>query len=127
MTACRPAHREGLSNNNRPITPGRTIVQGSLSKDVIAGIVHRHENEIRYCYEAELNKHPDLYGKVSVAWTIDGTGDVSEANVNETTMNDTSVGNCMATKIRRWKFPEPKGGGQVFVTYPWVFKSSSEE
>jgi len=109
------------------IDPGRTIVQGSLSKDVIAAIVRRHENEIKYCYEGELNKHPDLYGKVSVAWTIDGTGDVSEANVNETTMNNSSVENCMATKIRRWKFPEPKGGGQVFVTYPWVFKSSSEE
>ena len=109
------------------VTPGRTIVEGSLSKDVIAGIVHRHENEIRYCYEAELNKHPDLYGKVSVAWTIDGTGDVSEANVNETTMANPDVENCMATKIRRWKFPEPKGGGLVFVTFPWVFRSSAEE
>jgi len=109
------------------ILPGHTTVQGSLSKDVIASIVKRHENEIRYCYEAELDKHPDLYGKVSVAWTIDGTGDVSEATVNETTMNNPMVESCMATKIRRWKFPEPKGGGQVFVTYPWVFRSSAQE
>jgi hypothetical protein len=117
----------GRGKGETRIVPGRTIVQGSLSKDVIAAIVRKHQNEIKYCYEVELNKHPDLYGKVSVAWTIDGTGDVSEANVNETTMNNANVENCMATKIRRWKFPEPKGGGQVFVTYPWVFKSSSEE
>ena len=62
-----------------------------------------------------------------MAWTIDGTGDVSEANVNETTMGNANVENCMATKIRRWKFPEPKGGGQVFVTYPWVFKAAGNE
>jgi len=117
----------GRGKGETRIVPGRTIVQGSLSKDVIAAIVRKHQNEIKYCYEVELNKHPDLYGKVSVAWTIDGTGDVSEANVNETTMNNANVENCMATKIRRWKFPEPKGGGQVFVTYPWIFKSSSEE
>jgi len=117
----------GRGKGETRIVPGRTIVQGSLSKDVIAAIVRKHQNEIKYCYEVELNKHPDLSGKVSVAWTIDGTGDVSEANVNETTMGNANVENCMATKIRRWKFPEPKGGGQVFVTYPWVFKAAGNE
>jgi hypothetical protein len=62
-----------------------------------------------------------------VAFTIDGTGDVSDATVNETTMNNQNVENCMAVHIRRWKFPEPKGGGQVFVTYPWVFKASGSD
>ena len=117
----------GRGKGDTRIVPGKTIVVGSLSKDVIAAIIRKHQNEIKYCYEVELNKHPDLYGKISVAFTIDGTGGVSEANVNETTMNNSGVENCMATKIRRWKFPEPKGGGQVFVTYPWVFKASGSE
>jgi hypothetical protein len=39
-------------------------------------------------------------------------------------MGNSNVENCMTTHIRRWRFPEPKGGGQVFVTYPWVFKAA---
>jgi hypothetical protein len=117
----------GRGKGETRIVPGRTIVQGSLSKDIIAKIVRQHQNEIKYCYEQELNKNPNLYGKISVAFTIDGTGDVSDATVNETTMNNQNVENCMAVHIRRWKFPEPKGGGQVFVTYPWVFKASGSD
>jgi outer membrane biosynthesis protein TonB len=117
----------GRGKGETRIVPGRTIVQGSLSKDIIAKIVRQHQNEIKYCYEQELNKNPNLYGKVSVAFTIDGTGDVSDATVNETTMNNPNVENCMSVHIRRWKFPEPKGGGQVFVTYPWLFKASGSD
>jgi hypothetical protein len=117
----------GRGKGDTRIVPGKTIVQGSLSKDVIEKIIRKHQNEIKYCYEVELNKHPDLGGKVSVAFTIDGSGDVSEANVGETSMNNSNVENCMSTKIRRWKFPEPKGGGQVFVTYPWIFKAAGSE
>ncbi|MHB1843821.1 MAG: AgmX/PglI C-terminal domain-containing protein [Deltaproteobacteria bacterium] len=117
----------GRGKGDTRIVPGRTTVVGSLSKDIIAKIIRRHWNEIKYCYETELNKNPNLYGKVSVAFTIDGAGSVSDANVNETTMNNSNVESCMLTRVRRWRFPEPKGGGQVFVTYPWVFKAAGED
>ena len=116
----------GRGKGDTRIVPGRTIVQGSLSKEIIGKIIRRHWNEIKYCYETELNKNPNLYGKVAVAFTIDGTGVVSDANIGESTMNNTSVENCMVTRVRRWRFPEPKGGGQVFVTYPWVFKAAGD-
>jgi len=109
------------------IIPGRTVVQGSLSKDVISKIIRQHQNEVKYCYEQELRKNPNLYGKIAVSFTVEGTGDVSEATVNETTMNNSNVETCLTVHIQRWKFPEPRGGAQVFVTYPWVFKASATE
>ena len=114
----------GRGKGDTRITPGRVNVQGSLSKEIIGKIIRKHWNEIKYCYETELNKNPNLYGKVAVAFTIDGTGAVGDANVSESTMGNTNVENCMTTRVRRWRFPEPKGGGQVFVTYPWVFKAA---
>jgi hypothetical protein len=30
-------------------------------------------------------------------------------------------------RIRRWKFPEPQGGGVVNVTFPWIFKAAGDE
>ena len=108
------------------IVPGKTTVVGGLDKDVIAKIIRSHQNEIKYCYETELNKNPDLAGKVAVAFTIDPAGAVSEANVTESTLGNSTAENCMLSRIRRWKFPEPKGGGVVAVTYPWIFSPAGE-
>jgi outer membrane biosynthesis protein TonB len=107
------------------IIPGKTIVEGGLPKEVIAQIIRSHEKEIKYCYEQELNKDPSLSGKVAAFFIIDGSGNVSEASVSETSLNSPSAERCMMQKIKRWKFPEPKGGGVVTVTYPWVFKPSA--
>jgi TonB family protein len=109
------------------VIPGKTTVIGGLDKDVIAKVIRRHQNEIKYCYESELNKNPSLAGKVAVAFTIDPTGAVAEANVTESTLNNSTAENCMLSRIRRWKFPEPKGGGVVAVTYPWLFSPSGSE
>ncbi|KFE69940.1 AgmX/PglI C-terminal domain-containing protein [Hyalangium minutum] len=109
------------------IVPGKTTVVGGLDKDVIAKIIRQHQNEIKYCYESELNKNPSLAGKVAVAFTIDPTGAVADANVTETTLNSSTAENCMLARIRRWKFPEPKGGGVVAVTYPWLFSPAGSE
>ncbi|HUB08962.1 MAG TPA: TonB family protein [Myxococcales bacterium] len=117
----------GRGKGDTRIVPGRVNVQGSLSKEIIGKIIRRHWNEIKYCYETELNKNPNLYGKVAVAFTIDGTGSVSDANVSESTMGNSNVENCMIVRVKRWRFPEPKGGGSVFVTYPWVFKAAGDD
>ena len=117
----------GRGKEGTRIIPGKTTVVGGLSKDVIAKVIKRHENEIKYCYESELQKSPDLSGKVAVAWTIDGSGAVADANVSESTLSSSSVEACILTRIRRWKFPEPQGGGVVNVTFPWIFKAAGDE
>lgn len=114
----------GRGKGTTRITSGTTIVKGGLDKEVIARIVRRHQNEIKYCYEKELQKDPNLYGKVAVLWIIDGTGAVARATIAQTTMGNSNVESCILTRVRRWRFPSPKGGGIVQVTYPWIFKPS---
>lgn len=109
------------------VVPGKTTVSGGLSKDVIEKVIRRHLNEIKFCFEQELQKQPDLAGKVAFNFSIDGTGAVADATVAETTLNNANAENCMATRIRRWKFPEPEGGTVVQVNYPWVFKGAGGE
>ena len=109
------------------IVPGKTTVVGGLSKEVIARIIKQHQSEIKFCYETELQKKPELSGKVAVLFTINGGGLVNDANVAETTLNDGSAEGCMLSRIRRWKFPEPEGGGVVTVTFPWIFKPAGTE
>jgi TonB family protein len=111
----------GRGRSPTKITSGRTVIEGGLDREVIARIVRRHQNEIRYCYERELQRDPNLHGRVAVLWIIDGTGAVAQASIADSSMGNANVENCMLTRIRRWRFPEPRGGGIVRVTYPWIF------
>jgi hypothetical protein len=91
-------------------------------RDLVLKVVKRHQNQIRFCYESELNKTPELAGKVTVAWTIDGTGAVSIAQVAESGLRNEAVENCIVQRVKSWKFPEPQGGQEVSITFPWVFQ-----
>ena len=105
------------------LVPGKPEVRGALDKEIIRRVVRQHRNEIRYCYEKELQKNPKLAGTVTVNFIISGTGSVMSARVSSSTVNNSTVEGCMAGKIQRWVFPEPRGGGIVTVNYP--FKLSS--
>jgi outer membrane biosynthesis protein TonB len=117
----------GMVKKETKVTSGPSVVQGALSKDLIGNVIKKHWSEIKYCYETELNKDPQLNGKVSMSFTIDSTGAVSQADVAETTMNNRNVESCIVNRVRRWMFPEPRGGGEVIVTYPWIFRAAGAD
>lgn len=96
---------------------------GGLDKSLIAAVVQANIGQIKHCYERQLLVDPNIFGKVVAAWTIDKNGAVSTSSVKKTTMNNQAVEKCIAGKIKNWSFPKPKGGGQVLVSYPFLFKS----
>lgn len=106
------------------VIPMQPIISGSLDKETIRRVIRRHQNEYRYCYEKELNVKRDLNGKIKVKFTIAGNGSVIAAAIEESTMGNSNVEQCLIGKIKRWVFPAPKGGGIVVVTYPFLFKPS---
>ncbi len=96
---------------------------GGLDKSLIAAVVQSNIGQIKHCYERQLIVDPNVFGKVVAAWTINKDGAVSLSSIKKTTMNNKAVENCIAAKIKNWNFPKPKGGGQVLVSYPFLFKS----
>ena len=100
------------------------IVLGSLPKEVIKKVIDQNRNQIRYCYEVELQKKQDLAGKLHMIWVIGATGSVVKSQVTASTLQTPNVGRCLRQKIKGWKFPAPAGGGIVEVNYPFVFKSN---
>lgn len=106
------------------IRQGTADVRGSLSKEVIKRVIRRHINEVRFCYEQELNQRPDLEGRVTIGFIISPTGAVQSANVANSTMSNQRVESCIADAVRRWTFPAPEGGGIVVVNYPFMLTAS---
>lgn len=100
------------------------VVQGALSRDVVKRVVHRHVNQVRYCYEKQLVQNPNLAGRIMVRFVITKTGAVSAASVSSTTLKNVPVESCVVRVVRRMQFPQPQGGGIVVVRYPFRFKSN---
>jgi TonB family protein len=113
----------GVGQGNIAIDDTETIVEGGLEKEVIAKIIKEHLGQIRYCYDRQLASDSALHGKVKVNFSIDSGGVVDSQSVGESTMNNAMIEECILRRIATWKFPKPKGGTKVLVSYPFLFKS----
>jgi hypothetical protein len=108
------------------ITSSDPMVVGSLDKELIRKVIHANRNQIRYCYESQLNRFPKLAGKISIRFMISAQGSVSQSSVAQSTVNNAEMEACVAGRVRMWNFPKPKGGGIVIVTYPFIFKQPGQ-
>jgi Ca-activated chloride channel family protein len=100
-------------------------VRGSLGVETIRRTIRRRQNEIRNCYELELQKHHKLEGRLVLELTIAGSGQVTAASISESTLNSEPVGACVVAVARAWTFPSTAGGGDNLVHYPYVFQPSA--
>lgn len=114
-------HRRSTAVNPR-VRQARAKVKGALDHDIIRRIVRAHINEVRHCYAKGLARRPGIRGRVEIQFTIGGRGNVLASTVALSSLHDARVERCMSAAIRRWRFPKPKGGRDVVVTYPFVLE-----
>jgi TonB family protein len=100
---------------------GQSSSAGSLDKNIIRRIIRSHIASIKRCYERQLLVDPGLAGKVVARFTIGANGDVVASSASGLHPN---VDSCVTRVIRRMRFPKPKGGGVVKVSYPFIFRGS---
>lgn len=103
------------------VPPGDPVVSGGLTNQEVQAVIRANLNQIRHCYETLLQRSPNANGKIKVNFTIAASGSVSATSINSDTIGDSAMAGCVTGKIQRWKFPNPRGGQQVQVTYPFVF------
>ncbi len=103
-------------------TPDAKVDEG-LSQDEVGRVIHDHLSEVRYCYESTLLKSANLQGKLLIDFVILATGGVKSAKVHSSTVIDPILSSCLVQHLLTWKFPKPKGGIEVAVSYPFIFKT----
>lgn len=103
------------------------IVEGGLDRAQIAEVIQRHLGQVRYCYEHGLQTAPNLSGRIAIKFSISPAGTVSAANISSSSLGSQSVEACVVSKLKSWKFPQPRGGVVVKVNYPFVLKRMSQQ
>ena len=98
------------------------FAEGGLDRNEIAAVIRRHESEIRYCYEKGLQKNPRLAGRVSMKFMIGPGGNVTTAQIANSSLNFIPSESCIRDRLKTWKFPKPQGGVTVKVNYPFVLR-----
>jgi len=104
-----------------PVDPGGAT-GGGREPAVVARVIRRHINEVRYCYERQLVQEPDLEGNIDVRFTIAADGTVNSVVV--TTGMHAEVDGCVKGRVESWTFPE--SDGVTVVNYPFVFAHTQD-
>ena len=99
-------------------------VKGGLDPELIAAIIKRYGPQIQHCYEKGLVRNPKIKGKVTTHFIITADGSVITPKITESSLEDMTTEQCIIGKIKTWKFPRPKGGGTVGVTWPFILMSN---
>ncbi len=107
-----------------PLVESRPVrVSDALPRSVVRRVIQKNLSQIRYCYERGMVRQPGLTGRVRVRFEIGSRGLVRTAKVARSSLGDARVERCILKRIRRWRFPKPRGGGQVVVHYPFVLRA----
>jgi len=99
------------------------VFVGSIDKDAVRRVVRSILSQYKSCYEREFRKNGKLEGKVVIKWEIHQGGIAKNAQIlkDKTTLNNSTVEECVKAKILSLKFPEPPAKMAAEVTYPFIF------
>lgn len=112
----RGAGFSGYGSGRTPSAPppqvklGAPTVQGKLDPEIVRRILRRHLPAVRYCYEKEQVKSPQLAGEVRLAFTIGAGGEVAAVSLASSTLQNGAVESCVLGRVRTMAFPEPESG-----------------
>jgi TonB family protein len=103
-------------------------VQGQAAKaanrdiEAINGIIKLKQGAIQFCFKKELRRDPNLSGKITVKFTVEANGRVSNASVVNSNIKSPSLEQCLLKTISMLMFkPIAESEGSMTVTYPFVF------
>jgi TonB family protein len=95
---------------------------GEFDAATVQRQIKQRLKSITRCYESELRKNPSLAGKVTVTFTIQERGNVTDARASENTTGSAAVAECVTRTISRFRFNPGPDGGSVTFRYPFVFQ-----
>lgn len=105
-----------------PFQVGKVEIEGSFSAEDVLGIVRRHWNELKYCYDRERGDGWNLAGEVVLDFQINAQGLVEKVSILRSGLGRVKAEKCMLDVASRWMFWSPDGQGPGRATVPLYFR-----
>jgi hypothetical protein len=85
--------------------------------------VGAHRDEARDCYDNALPTHPGIEGDLTIQWTIDPKGAVTQVSLDSSRsqIDEPTVVACIAAAIRKIQFAQSAGGFETRASFPFNF------
>jgi hypothetical protein len=84
--------------------------------------IEKYLPEIQENYKKELKRNFSLKGKIVVQMVIDEKGDVVEAQIADSEIDDKAFMENLVSSIKKWNFGKiPSGSGLLVLNYPFEF------
>lgn len=95
---------------------GRASKSTARSADAITAVITKHQAAIEDCYKRAAKLNPNLKGSVTVMFTIEPNGRVSNVRIIESTLKNSRAESCITRRIKSWRFDpiDPKEGKAIF-------------
>ena len=111
------ARRESLEDESGSWDP---VIQGSMDPQAVQKVFRGNRGELRSCADSQPSRQ--WGGKLVVRFVIAPTGKVVRVMVTESKTGNAELDACVTGVIRKWRFPQPRGGGVALVTWPLLIK-----
>lgn len=80
-----------------------------LSETYVADLIQTHKQKFLQCYNKLLQKTPGLTGSVTMSFTIEKSGKISNPNVASSQLNDNEFKACLFEVLKRIEFKAFEG------------------
>ena len=101
---------------------GKAIIIKYDDEAVVEEYISKNFPKIRRCYEIELEKNPNLAGRINITFVISKTGSViGPATVGRSSLDSADVAECIAKEVEKIKFPPTKSGKNILFMKSFVF------
>lgn len=97
---------------------GKPTISGSLDPAVINRSMRSDLPALRSCFERAFASRPTMSPRITVAFSIEPDGRVSTLSVAGAVPE---LQQCVVVVLRQLRFPRPRSGGLVHVSYPLSF------
>jgi hypothetical protein len=114
---------EGRALSAIPLSDDVTL-EGGLDRSVVQATIAKYLSQVRACYEQGLKRNPGLAGQVTMAFEVGGAGNLNFAHVDKSSLGDGLVEECISKRMLDWKFPQPRGGVNVKISYPFLLRAA---
>jgi len=94
---------------------------GEFDSKAVVAMIKSRLRAIQMCYEQQLRRNPTLAGKVTIEFTIQPRGNVTDVKAKENSTGDQAVATCVANTVSMFRFNPGPEGGSVTYSYPFVF------